>query len=285
MKYNHTEEEETVHCIDPVNEHILAKNYTNKIKMSRLDRMKLIAERKKNITRIETFLKEKEESKLKEKKAIERETIDKMMEEENQTSQTQILKENVIKLDEEKINPPLEEMEEDESWETPNDYHLNAEEEDEEDDDDDDEEEFDFDMDDELDEDDYEEEETFTYDKDQEMDTRMLYFFVDCDEEELKELSEEDRKIVEAYRNSQKNSLLLKPKKKKALPNTHPQESKNDTYDDLKAKTTPQKTELNSLNNNSQQKRKNSVNSNASNSNRKKKIVTFRMGSNQFNGR
>jgi hypothetical protein len=297
--------------VDPVNQYILSKSYTNKVKMSRLDRMKLISDRKKNRARVENFLKEKNKEEI----------LQSQVSTDSQDEAPEvILKENIVKLTDDdnfedinQIDQFLnEEIEEDEDWEVSNANYLNEEEDEEFEEDDLEEEEFN--------EDDYEEEELFTYNKDEEMDPSMLYFFVDCTDEELKELSEEDRKIIEAYRNSKKNSLLLKPRNKKAqkelmkkqikknsnLNFSTPSISKdeiqpseilkatpneNTTGDELKVKTTPQKKDDNlnnlnsSLNNlNSQNKRKNSVTSNGSNS-KKKKNVSFRFNSNQFNGK
>ena len=67
MKYNREEEdkenldESNSIVVDPVNNYILNKNYTNKIKKSKLDRMRAMIERQKNQKRIDKILKEKEE--------------------------------------------------------------------------------------------------------------------------------------------------------------------------------------------------------------------------------
>jgi hypothetical protein len=320
IKYNQEDEEENYDSqVDPVNHYILTKNYTNKVKMSRLDRMKLISDRKKNKDRVEKFLKEKKSSETQQLIESNLETLQ-SKEFEDQAREV-ILKENIVKLTDEQLKEDefdnfaennlnnKDEQEEDEDWEASNDYYLNDEDEELEEDDLEE---------DEFNEEDYEEEELFTYNKDEEMDPSMLYFFVDCTDEELNELSEEDRKIIEAYRNSKKNSLLLRPRNKKVQKElikkqlkkngnnlhthsnlnsqedfqsnemTKPAPNENIGCDELKGKTTPLKKEEN-LNNsinhlNTQNKRKNSVTSNGSNS-KKKKNVSFRFNSNQLNGK
>jgi hypothetical protein len=298
--------------------------------MSRLERMKLMIERKKNQKRIEKVLEEKKEAEEKQnKEALEKEIKSKEIPKEDKE---EVLKENVIKLDEEdelvedeaeegedmEVDDEGEDVEEEgedveeegedeeleegedeelEADEYYKDYHIyNSEGEEEEEEDDGD---YDFEDD----------EEMFgpdgVYSKDEEMDPRMLSFFVDCDEEELKELSEEDRKIVEAYKNSQKNLQLLRASKKQILKNKQLQlQNKNTPSNGKKvgfnlneqksnpaanSKTTPDKNkdaeQINNLS--SASKRKSSVNSNGSNNNssvKRKKRVCFKINHNQFNG-
>jgi hypothetical protein len=67
IKYN-KDEEETVEVkpgvVDPVNDYILKKKYTNKVKLSKLERMKILAEHRKNQQRADSLFKEKEKENI-----------------------------------------------------------------------------------------------------------------------------------------------------------------------------------------------------------------------------
>jgi hypothetical protein len=67
VKYNKEEEEEKVgkeNIVDPVNDYILRKRYTQKIKLSKLERMKILAQHRKNHERADNIVKQKEKEKL-----------------------------------------------------------------------------------------------------------------------------------------------------------------------------------------------------------------------------
>ena len=87
MKYNKDEEPEKTFKVDPVNQYILNRNYTNKLKMSRLERMRLIAERKNNKERVEKLLKEK--------------SLETLKLATSNAEEAEVLKENIINIAEE----------------------------------------------------------------------------------------------------------------------------------------------------------------------------------------
>ncbi len=60
LKYGEEEEEVKSTAVDPVNEHIMKKNYTHKFKISKLEKMKLMMDHRKRQEKLNNLLKEKE---------------------------------------------------------------------------------------------------------------------------------------------------------------------------------------------------------------------------------
>jgi hypothetical protein len=310
MKYNKDQEDkenniEDMSVVDPVNNYILNKNYTNKIKKSKLERMRAIIERQKNQKRIEKILKEKEEQKEIEKSnqsqeinnqnleikngkvlSTSTETVDinpdKTSEEKpsNNTSNStkeEILQENIVKLADEEENEgeeeeSIDELEEDEEefeYEDEEDIYENA----------------DLGMEDEEEEDDDFEEYEF--------DPDAWFLGMDSDEEP----TEEDQTLFEAYKNSQKNCEILKPpkepKKKDFLNkkrNIERNESDNikehNNLSDKQVEKNEKIEKINSTSTSTVDKRKNSITSNSSrDGNKKRKRVSFKFSRNEFNGK
>ena len=87
--------------VDPVNHYILSKNYTNKVRMSSLQRIKKIIEKRKNVERVEKLFKEKEAEDIEfnEKLYLKREK--KPEEAKSNFVREEMLEENRIKIDEE----------------------------------------------------------------------------------------------------------------------------------------------------------------------------------------
>lgn len=270
-------------------------------------------ERQKNQKRIDKVIQEKKKEEL----------LAKINEKENK-AKVEVLKENVIQVDDDE----LVEDEDESGSGSSNNYEESdeqLEESDEENYMDDDEfyqDEFYDDEEDEDDEEGEEEEDDDSFDfeeydcedeilapkdaikkfsNDEEMDPRLLYFLADCEEEDLKELSEEDKKILEAYKNSQKNTELLRASKKVLIQNRKNQkdsaanakanENENFGLKENNSNGSANKQTVVDMKSDelmaSSSKRKGSVNSNGSNntSNKKKKKVTFRTNTNQFTGK
>jgi hypothetical protein len=60
FKYREDEEEPKSTAVDPVNDHIMKKNYTHRFKMSKLEKMKILAEHRKRQEKLNETLKEKQ---------------------------------------------------------------------------------------------------------------------------------------------------------------------------------------------------------------------------------
>jgi hypothetical protein len=306
MKYNREEEdkenldESNSIVVDPVNNYILNKNYTNKIKKSKLDRMRAMIERQKNQKRIEKILKEKEEEEEKQKN-LNTNVVEEILKNSKKTEiatkgpkessiadeekssdlekKEEILQENIVKLEEDDAL----EVEEDED-------ELNEEEEEEIDQLEEDEdiyEDEDLEMENEEEDDDLEE---------YEFDPDAWFLGLDSDEEP----TEEDQTLFEAYKNSQKNCEILKPEKenkkkdflnKKRKLDRNENDNTNDNNNlsykvDKNEKEKIEKSEKNiPLTIPPIDKRKNSVTSNSSRDGKKKKKVTFKFSRNEMNGK
>jgi hypothetical protein len=285
MKYNRDEEDiensdqSTQQVVDPVNSYILNKNYTNRIKKSKLERMRAIIERQKNQKRIEKLLKEKEEEKAKENEKIVEAKLNAMIKDiKNEETNT----EEIVKVDDEDVTKEelVKVSDEEEVVESDDGEEVGEDEEDAEDAEDDDDvyEDDDLEM-------EYEEEEDDDF-EDCELDPDSWFLGLDSDDEP----TEEDQTLFEAYKNSQKNCEILKPiKEKKDFLNKKRNLERNDNdNNNLKANNNLdaaiEKKEKNTVT--TADKRKNSVTSNSSrDGNKKKKKVTFKFARNEFNGK
>ena len=120
LKYNNIEEENKIKTVDPVNYHIMNKCYTQKLKLSKLERMRIISEHRKKSERSNNFnnikdiltnsdLNKKDEGIIKEKHSIDEISLE---DENDNQSEDEELEEN--EEDEEELELELEEENSDE---------------------------------------------------------------------------------------------------------------------------------------------------------------------------
>ena len=123
------EKEKLVYTVDPVNDYMLQKMYTHKVKPSKLERMRILTLKKKFKERVETYLKENDQVSSNQQN---KEEQLKIIESLNEDKKEEILPENVINLNKEEdlnsddemieLNEDLEIDEEDEEEEEDEDY-------------------------------------------------------------------------------------------------------------------------------------------------------------------